>query len=323
MSRQDRQAPPVPWEVFQRERARLIGLARHCGARPEDAEDIVSEAMLRVAVVDDLDVERLPALLSAVVRNLTVDRHRATVREQRLRQRIAGRETFTAPDHGEAVCDRDAARWVARRIRHLNGSQRAVLVLKADGMSVGEVARHLGLRYKAVENALHRGRTTLRAAARGALVVAGIVGVRARRPSLQTAVVLPVAMVGAVLLLPAPWQHDAGNGRPQAEVLTAAPIRTSPGRPLAVTKPRIEAVRRNPVGRQEAVVPVRRVAPASERRTPRVLAEAGAAPAPGVLDRGGITITREETGKDFLTEVTDCITLGPSLALDSLGCPPR
>jgi RNA polymerase sigma factor (sigma-70 family) len=149
----------VDWRDLWRERPALLRLALRHSTSYEDAEDAVSDALLRAAESDG--VERVGPWMTRVTVNLCHDaareRARAPKRLAYARGLAGCQETLD-----ERVCDRDAARSVARRVSDLPARQRNVVVLTAQGLSVGEVAEHMAVSYKTVESLLARARAAVR-----------------------------------------------------------------------------------------------------------------------------------------------------------------
>jgi RNA polymerase sigma-70 factor (ECF subfamily) len=190
------------WNRLAGVREPAIQIVRGRVARPEDAEDLVHEALLRLAGRAVLDAEN-PGLRSLVVTTacgLAVDGWRRERRHQRLLGRLA---PGTAPSPESQVADRSEAAWLAAGLPDLGRMERAAILHAAEGQPVGEIARLLGVGYKAAENALGRARRKLRVRA-AAAVVGGLSLLRrlfARPESGQAAVIVPV--LAAILLLPA------------------------------------------------------------------------------------------------------------------------
>jgi RNA polymerase sigma-70 factor (ECF subfamily) len=150
------------WAAVYAERHRLLRLARRRVLNEAEAEDCVSEAMLRCVEFRDLDEARLPAFLTSVTVRLCADQHRDRGRVLRAGGRIAGRTEEPSPEDG--VCDRAEAHWVAQRIVRLPAHQRRVVEARAEGMSCAAVADRLGITVDAVKSAVARARVSVHAA---------------------------------------------------------------------------------------------------------------------------------------------------------------
>jgi RNA polymerase sigma factor (sigma-70 family) len=151
------------WEQVSVHRVRLVRLARSRGLSADDAEDCVSEAMLRCVEFPNLDEERLGAFLTTVTVRLCADGYRARTYRDRLTYRLSAEPTVQ-PAAEEAVCDRAEATWLAARIDDLPPFQQAVVHARADGLSATEIAERLRLSRTAVESHIARARRALRSA---------------------------------------------------------------------------------------------------------------------------------------------------------------
>ena len=149
------------WRDMLAHRDRLLRLASARCATREDAEDAVQEAMLRCATFAGLDPARLAPLLTSVTVRLCVDAYRERDRAERARERL---DAPVAEDPGEIVCRATELSRIEVQLRRLPMSQRGVLVDRARGLTLPQIARRRGLTYKAAESALFRARMTLRAA---------------------------------------------------------------------------------------------------------------------------------------------------------------
>jgi DNA-directed RNA polymerase specialized sigma24 family protein len=97
------------WHAVWSHRDQLLRVARRRVPNAMDAEDCVSEAMLRAAAFAGLDVERAGAFLTAVTVRLCADVHRDTGREVP----VATAPEAVEPSEENAVCDRAEAAWLA------------------------------------------------------------------------------------------------------------------------------------------------------------------------------------------------------------------
>ncbi|MFE2987621.1 RNA polymerase sigma factor [Streptomyces sp. NPDC059262] len=169
----------------------------------EDAEDAVHEAMLRAVERPELDDERLGDWLRAVTVRLCADRYQQVRREVEAGRRAMAASAGAAP-LDEMVCDREEARWLARRSRGLPGRQAEALRLRAEDLDVGQVATRMGLSYRTVESLLARARHTLRHALAGTLALWSCVSPVRRLGSAGQAAVASTAAAVAVLGLAVP-----------------------------------------------------------------------------------------------------------------------
>jgi RNA polymerase sigma factor (sigma-70 family) len=149
------------WTLAVEHRERLMNVARSRVVDPADAEDVVSEAMLRAVAYARLDEARIGALLTTLTMRLCVDLHRGRGRELRAGTALVSREL---PEVGpeESVCDRAEAEWVWTIASTLPARQWEALALKASGIEIAEAATSMNLSYKAFESALSRARSSVR-----------------------------------------------------------------------------------------------------------------------------------------------------------------
>lgn len=205
--------PSVRWQRIWSHREQLLKVARRRSASVEDAEDAVHEAMVRAAERANVDDDRLGAWLTSVTVRLCVDRFRQVNREARAHTRWV--RTFPGEvTVEEAVCDRAEAAWLAGRSGDLPKRQAEALGLQAEGLDLSEIARGMGLSYRAVQSLLARARRTLRAVLAGTLAVA--VFVWRGRPRMAAGTTHTVALVSAAvslaiagLTLPSPAEAEA------------------------------------------------------------------------------------------------------------------
>jgi RNA polymerase sigma-70 factor (ECF subfamily) len=122
-----------------------------------DAEDVVSEALIRAVTFRRLDGARLDAFIVTVIRRICIDEFRRNAKE---RQRIGWLCINTsASSHEELACARDLVRSL---LRLLSPTEQRVVCLSLDGLTHAEIARTLGLTAKASEVALSRARAKIR-----------------------------------------------------------------------------------------------------------------------------------------------------------------
>lgn len=208
--------PAVRWQRIWSHREQLLKVARRRSASVEDAEDAVHEAMVRAVECANVDDDRLGAWLTSVTVRLCVDRFRQVNREAQVHTRwvraIPGEVTVE-----EAVCDRAEAAWLAGCSGDLPQRQVEALGLQAEGLDLSEIARGMGLSYRAVQSLLARARRTLRAALAGALAV--VVFVWRGRPRMAVGTTHTVALVSAAvslaiggLTLTSPTEAEARKG---------------------------------------------------------------------------------------------------------------
>lgn len=236
---------PTRWAQIWARRNLLLRVARRNGAGPEDAEDVVQQAMLRAGEHSEIADEQLQAWLITVTTRLCVDGHRRRASETRRWQRVSHRAAVAQPGQRpeDEVCDRAEAAWVASQATgQLPPRQAEALRLIAEGCDIGQVATELGVHHRAAESLLARARRTLRAVLTASL---GVLIPMWRTPGVLSgqpvavalacaAVAVAVAVTPAVLVAPAPGGPDiparqsaqpAPSARPSAPPVSA-PART-------------------------------------------------------------------------------------------------
>lgn len=154
---------PERWETLWRHRDQLLRVARARVTAEADAEDVVSEALLRGARAADVAVDELARWLTRVTVNLCADHRRDAARHSR-RIQYAVRHSTPEPGPDEYVCERAVARAVAARVDLLPRRQQHVVRLRAAGADVTTIAQALDCSYKTAESLLSRARAGARAA---------------------------------------------------------------------------------------------------------------------------------------------------------------
>ena len=212
------------WMEIHDHRDRLLRVAMRHGMSPDDARDVVQEAMLRCAEFDHLDMRRLGAFLTTVTVRLCADVHRRSSEPARARRWLAPL-MHHEPDPADVVCRDEGAVWVASLVDRLPERQRHVILDRAHGLSIEQIASRHSLTYKAAESALSRARAALRAAVTASLSATALAAL-ARRAKISavpiaTASVAAIVGVTAVVVTPhAPEGRDtrARPGAPPAVV---------------------------------------------------------------------------------------------------------
>jgi DNA-directed RNA polymerase specialized sigma24 family protein len=279
--------------------------------RPEEAEDCLHEALVRLAARPVLDVDSagLRALVVRTACSLAIDRWRRERCRERLLARLAVGAVAESPE--ARVADRSEAAWLAGGMVELGSIERAALLHAVDGHHVGEIAHLLGIGYKSAENALGRARRKLRLrAAAAAAALAGLLRrVMSRQESAQAAVVV-VPVLAALLLLP--------GGAP-----SQPPMQASSGQhAAAMMPPAVPAIHARltahvlPAGSaSEGGADVRQAAPTSATSAPQPPSRQN----PGVLYTpiGGVGIAQNPDGGPQLVVVAGfTLVSGPSTALN-------
>ncbi|MGC7102638.1 RNA polymerase sigma factor [Amycolatopsis lurida] len=233
------------WGVVDAHRDRLLRIARRRTACEQDAEDVVSEAVLRAAERPGLDPDRLPAWLTTVTVRLCADVARDAARERR---RWLRADVETAAESCEQrVCDRAEASWLAGHVDSLPDRQAQVLRLRADGLDVTAAAESMGVSYRTAESLLARGRRALRALLTSSLAAVAVLGWRwvrhpaahggagAIAPAVSGVVLGTAGMV--VLVAGGPVEPPVVRPGPPGGVSFEAPARPGPADTPAIQAP--------------------------------------------------------------------------------------
>jgi RNA polymerase sigma factor (sigma-70 family) len=226
--------------------------------RPDDVEDCVQEAMIRLATreLPDLEPGRLRALLVRVASNVAIDRHRRAGRYRQLLPLLHDDAGAVSPE--EIVTDRGEARWLAARMTELGALERRALAHAAAGRRLDEIAAALGVEYKAAENALGRARRKLRMRAWGVTVGVTALLRRLRLAANHDAALNAVALAAAVLLLgtggPNPVTAAAAGRPSRVGSAAVAPAQIAASVPRAATASATVRVTRQPVAHQQSTL---------------------------------------------------------------------
>lgn len=148
------------WLTVWAHRERLLRIACTRLADPAEAEDVVSEAVLRGACQGYHDAANLGAWLTTVTVNLCYESYRERARAERWRTAVLPERDAHADD---ALWD-----WVCvrRTLHRLPDRQRVAVELRAGGFDVPAIAQRLDCTYKTAESLLSRARASLRASVR-------------------------------------------------------------------------------------------------------------------------------------------------------------
>jgi len=142
-------------KAYERHVSEILRYAIRCTGRHDIAEEITSEAFLKMYQQrHELDFERAGAWLTTVVKRLAIDHWRRVELEQR-EQRLKARPVPAWPLEEP---------W-ERLLQHptLNAEHRVCLTLRyVQGMEAKEITAHTGLSENQVKNALQYGLKLLR-----------------------------------------------------------------------------------------------------------------------------------------------------------------
>lgn len=189
------------WSLAWAQRDHLLRVARRRTLCEDEAQDAVSEAMVRAMQADQLDETRIAAWLTTVTVNLCADIARDRARWHTRAAKYAVIHGGTEPSPEQRILDRELAAAVVRRLNRLPARQREAILLRASGLGVTDIAETLEVPYRAAESLLTRARAALRKAAVAA--VAGLAsgwGI-ARRASRQAPLSATVALAAAAAVV--------------------------------------------------------------------------------------------------------------------------
>lgn len=205
------------WQRAWEQRPLLLAMARSRVGWHE-AEDVVSEALVRAQQATDVPPAALRSWLITTTIRLCADTHRAAAREAGRRVR-AGSQTITViPGPEDEVVERDEARWFARQLRRLPERQAEVVSLRSEGQEITSIAGRMDLPYKAVESLLSRARRSLRgwaAVAVGVWALSRFLTRRAAQLHVAAAVVIAGVNIGPPALLGAATSVSQRGGTVQ------------------------------------------------------------------------------------------------------------
>ena len=137
--------------------ASLDSLLIHCRV-PEDAEDVLHDAFLRVlqGIPSILDRSKLRNYTLSTVRFALIDRYR--LHDNSLRAELPDDLADTSPDPEERVCRNERLRFIHRLPR----PEREIVVRSLDGQSRANICRVMNISDAVYRNRKHRGIRRLR-----------------------------------------------------------------------------------------------------------------------------------------------------------------
>lgn len=235
------------WDLVLPHEQRLRRIAARRLASRDEVDDVVQEAMLRAVTFERLDPDYAGQFLTSVTIRLCADVQRDRARQLRVGVRDA-LSTVDPHDPHEAVLDLAEARWLYDECLKLPPREAAVVLARASGLSVREVAVSLGLGMKTAEAALTQARCRIRRSVRaaGSIVVLLRRGRRFAAASAVLAASGSALYVGGVVdplerRVPPPRVSAAA---PQVDTFTpVTPDRRGPGSSVTVPAPTTERVR--------------------------------------------------------------------------------
>lgn len=151
-------------DMFTREGASLVRLARMFCDDRNAAEDLVQEAFIRLhrSAGSIRDLDRAPAFLRSILINLARDHNRRGLMS--LRHRNTAERVEKPPEPDDRTVAAEDSRMVLAALRTLPDRQRACLVLHYyQELKISEVADTLGISANSVKTHCRRGLAALEA----------------------------------------------------------------------------------------------------------------------------------------------------------------
>lgn len=313
------------WDLAWAERDALLAVARVRCLSAVDAEDAVSEAIVRSAEVSGLDPARLGGWLTTVTMRVCVDAARDRARHDR-RVAYESRLGAITEDPATAICDRAEAEWATSRLGELPARQQRALLLKAKGHDLASIARELGVSDRVVDGLLQRARASMRkmlAQATAAATGACTLWTATRRTvGPGSTAVATVAAVVATITVGSTWSP----ARPTplsvppavaaaASVATLLPSPPATSSSIAVTaRPEIAPLKAEPTSAAGGLATTQKQGSAQAR--PGAALTLGQA---SVRDEGSSVRQPEQS---FVHSLADCLSGGLRLDTETIGCDP-
>jgi RNA polymerase sigma factor (sigma-70 family) len=275
-----------------------------------DAEDLVHEAMVRAVQRENLDCERAGAFLYRTASNLAIDWQR---REALARRLPPPAPAVTCAE--STALERMESRRIAGLVTELSPRERQVFIRRVLGDGPTEAAARLRITTKAAERALGKARKKLRAGVEAAQTLLGLRWIT-RRHEQSGLIAMPLqlaAITGATLLMTA-------SPSPAVRVVSALDLssysayasRTSP-RPVSPPQSR---------GAAGTALTTAGSGGTGSWAAASTVAVVGGIGDPKGGHNDGVTVTHYDQNEDMIATAERCLSSGPSLALDHLGCPP-
>lgn len=133
-------------DLYSKDRKALISFAYSLCKNRQDAQDAVHEALCRVLARPNLQIEHLRGYLFRAIRNISVDRHRKQTSEASFMKNCGcSDEDCRSPER--ILIDEENLREVTRAIARIpHKAQRALVMLRLEGSSYEDVARHFHIK---------------------------------------------------------------------------------------------------------------------------------------------------------------------------------
>jgi len=306
------------WKALAGQRHRAVRVALARGADAQDVDDVVHEAMLRVAAMPRVDLARVGPLLTTVVTNLVVDGHRRRAAADKALRRLRA-QPAEVPPVDDDICDAAEARWLDEQIPSLPAQDGRVLRLRALGVTRRQAAASLGITDKAAEGAYSRARSRMNAIWRPTAALLGIGWVRQLRHWRTAA---PAAGAAAAAFVVVALHHTPEPAPPDSAV--------PPPAPSAADLPKRPLVRADAPARLTALAPPQDPAPAdaplgpARRTQPKRISKPimSTRPLDGTagLTGGSVGVEQRDPDQSLTESLQQCIEEGVTVTPYEIGC---
>ena len=148
--------------LFKAEYGRVAGIANRVLADTHEAEDVAQEVFIDFHRLHSASAQYAPAWLHRAAAHTALNRLRGARRRQRREVAQAAEETDRTIDPQKLLEVSEDRRALRQALARLAPKPAAVLVLRASGLSYGEVAQALGVGIGQVGTLLRRAEAALR-----------------------------------------------------------------------------------------------------------------------------------------------------------------
>ncbi|HWG94629.1 MAG TPA: sigma-70 family RNA polymerase sigma factor [Mycobacteriales bacterium] len=148
-------------EVFRREYAVVVGVARRTLGAGDEAEDVAQEVFLSFARAQ-VPAQEARGWLCVAAAHTALNRLRSGRRRSAREEAVAATSVTVAPDVADDVVVREERRRVRAALARLPRTQAVALVLRHSGLSYADVAAALDLSPTSVGTTVRRAENALR-----------------------------------------------------------------------------------------------------------------------------------------------------------------
>lgn len=305
------------WTALAAQRERAVRVALSRGAEPQDVDDIVHEAMARVAAMPRVDVNRVGPLLTTVVSNLIVDGHRRRTTADKALRRLQAERPILPPSDDD-VCDSAEARWLDKQIPSLPAQDGRVLRLRAQGLTRQQAAAALGISDKAAEGAFTRARNQMQAIWR---TTAALVGIGWARPLRGWRATAPAAGAAAAALAAAVALHHTPHPLPANPAAAPPPLAALGPDPQERAGPMLRPATPTIPHAADATTSVpTAVAPARAKPNSKALMSTPPLDGTAGLTGGAVAVEHRDPDQTLADSLQQCIDNGVTVTPHKIGC---